>query len=65
MTHTEAKRFVKELLSRQVTEFSVRAIGPYNSIRHNLEVLGAEVHLEVVPQPSIQPDGPASGGSAG
>ena len=64
MTHTESKRFVKQLLAHNVTDFSVRASGPYSAIRHNLEVLGAEVSVELVPQHAVQPDGRAFGAPA-
>jgi len=62
MTHTEAKRMVKAVLAKESSELPLADAKFYNSMRHALQSIGAEVEVHELAQQTVQADGPASGG---
>jgi len=64
LSHTEAKRLIKAVFARQVSELVLANGQFYNAIRSALQSEGAQVEAQLA-QLGIQPAGPASGGSAG
>jgi hypothetical protein len=61
LSHLEAKRLVKAILAGEASELPLANPRFYNSMRHALESIGAEVEIhEVAAQQGAPADGPAS-----